>query len=73
MFGRGRYGSTPHPKICRLEFYLQEREKPFDLRENDPLEWVRQRLRDSRRKYVDLSEKVYEEKRRSRPIKPVYF
>jgi hypothetical protein len=70
--GRGRYGATPHPKFARLEFVLQQREKGFAVRENDPLEWVRTRLRERRSEFTKNAEEVYQEYRVKRPIKPIY-
>ena len=35
--GRGRYGSIPHYKSALVQFILQERDKPFTKRLNDPL------------------------------------
>lgn len=43
--GRARYGSDQHVKSSLVKFILQEREKPFKSRVNDPLEWVRERMR----------------------------
>jgi ribosomal protein L22 len=70
--GRGRYGATPHAKISRLEFILQEREKPFAVRVNDPLEWVRVRLRERRKEFTKTAEEIYQEYRERKPIKPIY-
>ncbi|KAJ3096722.1 hypothetical protein HK100_005505, partial [Physocladia obscura] len=44
--GRGRYGAVQHPKTALLELVLQLRDRPFDKIQNDPLEWLRKRLRD---------------------------
>ncbi|KAJ3189220.1 hypothetical protein HDU85_002845 [Gaertneriomyces sp. JEL0708] len=70
--GRGRYGATPHPKSALLEITLQEREKPFAVRENDPLEWVREKLRDKQRQFTKSAEEVYAQTRSKRPVKEVY-
>jgi pyruvate/oxaloacetate carboxyltransferase len=70
--GRGRYGATPHPKVATLDLILQEREKPFAVKENDPLEWVRAKLRDHKQEFVKNADQIYAEKRAKRPIKPVY-
>lgn len=35
--GRGRYGSTPHPKTALLEFTFQQRKKQFKSKLDDPL------------------------------------
>ncbi|KAJ3059968.1 hypothetical protein HK102_009734, partial [Quaeritorhiza haematococci] len=70
--GRGRYGATPHPKTCLLHVTLQERTKPFVKRERDPLEWIRERLREAQRPHCKAPDQVYEELRIKRPIKAVY-
>ncbi|KAI8928801.1 hypothetical protein BC831DRAFT_446628 [Entophlyctis helioformis] len=70
--GRGRYGATPHIKSALLEVTLQERDKPFAVRENDPLEWVRVRMRNRLAGYIPDAESVYTKKRTARPVKPVY-
>eukprot|EP00842_Homolaphlyctis_polyrhiza_P000022 jgi/Hompol1/101/HPOL_004067-RA len=70
--GRGRYGSTPHIKSALLEVVLQERNRPFDIRLNDPLEWIRVRLRKRYEGVVDDAETVYLKRRQERPIKPIY-
>ncbi|KAJ3157460.1 Rab geranylgeranyltransferase [Geranomyces michiganensis] len=59
--GRGRYGATPHPVSTLLELTLQERDKPFAARESDPLEWVRDRLRERQKPFAKTAEEVYEE------------
>jgi hypothetical protein len=56
---------------------LQQRDRPFPKREGDPLEWVRERMREKlsvRDGEVDkgLASMVYEKVRNARPIKPVY-
>ncbi|KAJ3268061.1 hypothetical protein HDV01_003502 [Terramyces sp. JEL0728] len=70
--GRGRYGATPHPLVCKLEFILQERALGFQKRINDPLEWLRSKLRDRKRETTETAEQLYQQKRNKRPIKPVY-
>ncbi|KND01241.1 uncharacterized protein SPPG_04332 [Spizellomyces punctatus DAOM BR117] len=70
--GRGRYGATPHPVTALLEITLQEREKPFSIRDSDPLEWLRERLRDRQRPFVKSAEEVYNDVRSKRPIKQVF-
>ncbi len=74
MRGRGRYGATPHPKTARLEIVLQERQNGgFKKRtEEDPLEWIRMRLRNRKKDHVSTAEEIYREKRLVRPIKPIY-
>lgn len=71
--GRGRYGATSLAKTAKLEMIFQERETGFKSRESDPLEWVRNRLRERRKEYVKSAEELYEAKRTTRPIKPVYI
>ncbi len=46
--GRARYGATPQFKSAVLDVLLQERERPFAKRQQDPLEWLRVRLRAAR-------------------------
>ncbi|TPX58054.1 hypothetical protein PhCBS80983_g03406 [Powellomyces hirtus] len=70
--GRGRYGSTPHPVSTLLELTLQERDKPFQVRENDPLEWLRDRLRERQKPFAKSAEQVYEEVRTRRKVKEVF-
>lgn len=70
--GRGRYGATPHPITTLLEITLQERDKPFAMRTKDPLEWVRDRLRERQKPFVKSAEELYIETRKKRPIKEVY-
>ncbi|KAJ3412785.1 hypothetical protein HDV05_000252 [Chytridiales sp. JEL 0842] len=67
--GRGRYGATPHPKTCLLELTLQERNKPFDRKLADPLEWIRARLRDRLRPFTKSPDEVYEAVKTKRPPK----
>ncbi|KAJ1567086.1 hypothetical protein HK096_011022 [Nowakowskiella sp. JEL0078] len=70
--GRGRYGSTPHPITSMLSFILQEREEPFKKRVNDPLEWIRDRLRQRQTEFEKSADEIYIEKRQKRPIKVIY-
>nr|KAJ3418158.1 hypothetical protein HK105_000272 [Polyrhizophydium stewartii] len=70
--GRGRYGATPHIKSALIEVVLQERGKPFAVRLNDPLEWIRVRLRQRYAGIVPDAETVYEKMRTKRPVKPVF-
>jgi hypothetical protein len=70
--GRGRYGATPHPKFARLELIFQQREQGFAARENDPLEWVRVRMRQRKKNSTKTALELYEEKRQKRIIKPIY-
>ncbi|KAI9204882.1 uncharacterized protein BJ171DRAFT_503945 [Polychytrium aggregatum] len=70
--GRGRYGSTPHIVSSILQLTLQEREKPFKKRLDDPLEFIRERLRERQQAYIVDAEQVYQTVRAKRPIKPVY-
>ncbi|KAI8892520.1 hypothetical protein BC833DRAFT_611438 [Globomyces pollinis-pini] len=72
LFGRGRYGATPHPKIATIEFILQERQVPFAIRKSDPLEWVRSRLRERKKDFVLTADQIYQKKRLERPVKTVY-
>ena len=60
--GRGRYGSSPHPKVNTVHLVLQEREKPLIQSVHQP--WLD-------RKSIQL-EQVYEIKRSQRPIKPIH-
>ncbi|KAJ3005143.1 hypothetical protein HKX48_000846, partial [Thoreauomyces humboldtii] len=70
--GRGRYGATPHPVSTLLELTLQERDAPFPVRENDPLEWVRDRLRQRQKPFVKTAEEIYTEKRERRKVKEIF-
>lgn len=72
--GRGRYGATPHPKLARLEIILQERlNGGFKKREEeDPLEWIRVRLRNAQKNIVPGPEELYNLKIQQRPKKNVY-
>ena len=70
--GRGRYGATPTPKTGLIQLILQEREKEFTGRSKDPLEWIRNRLREKQRPWVASPEAIYEAKRKARPVKPVF-
>lgn len=70
--GRGRYGATPHPKTARLEVILQEREKRFVMREQDPLEWVRVRLRDVKKEGTQTASQICEEMKMKRLVKAVF-
>ncbi|KAJ3367661.1 hypothetical protein HDU91_001228 [Kappamyces sp. JEL0680] len=73
--GRGRYGATPHPKAARLEIVLQERANGVGFKkrtDDDPLEWVRVRLRERRKSFVANAEGTYTDKRNLRPIKSVF-
>ncbi|KAJ3041048.1 hypothetical protein HDV00_009948 [Rhizophlyctis rosea] len=72
IFGRGRYGATPHVKSTLVEIVLQERDKPFLMRTSDPLEWVRERLRQKQEPWVPKVEDMYHSMRSVRPIKPVH-
>ena len=71
--GRGRYGSIPHFKVVVLEFILQQREKPFSIRANDPLEWLRIRLRKRFEPVTQTANEAYDELRHRRPIKAIYY
>ncbi|KAI9363995.1 hypothetical protein DFJ73DRAFT_810558 [Zopfochytrium polystomum] len=62
--GRGRYGATPHPVSSLVEVTLQERERPFDRRLADPLEWIRNRLRSRVRDQTPSPEEVYRKTKR---------
>ena len=70
--GRGRYGATPHVNASLVKLILQERDKPFLMRESDPLEWVRERLRQRQEPWVKNVDEVYEKARANRPIKAVH-
>ncbi|KAI8826841.1 uncharacterized protein EV422DRAFT_511621 [Fimicolochytrium jonesii] len=70
--GRGRYGATPHPITTLLEITLQERDTPFKAVQKDPLEWVRERLRQRQVLFAKSAEEVYREVRGRRRIKEVY-
>jgi hypothetical protein len=70
--GRGRYGSTPHPKTAKIQIIFQQREKEFQKRLEDPLEWIRKRLRDRKRSTTKTANQIYIEKRQSRPLKVIY-
>jgi hypothetical protein len=70
--GRGRYGSTPHAKVAKLQIILQERDKPFQARSADPLEWIRARLRERKRSHVQTADEIYTLARIKRPVKVVY-
>ncbi|TPX34737.1 hypothetical protein SmJEL517_g02712 [Synchytrium microbalum] len=70
--GRGRYGSTPHPLVTCLDFTFQERSSGFQTRKNDPLEWIRLRLRNQQKPYTKTAQEYYEEKRAVRKVKPLY-
>ncbi|KAH6565850.1 hypothetical protein BASA50_000071 [Batrachochytrium salamandrivorans] len=70
--GRGRYGSTPHIKSALLKFVLQERDRPFQTRLDDPLEWIRVRLRKRYAEFTPNAEAVYARCRTERPVKPVH-
>lgn len=70
--GRGRYGSTMFPEISTVDIILQERSQPFRMKSEDPLEWVRDKLRDSQRNFVNDAEQVYALRRKARPVKTVY-
>ncbi|KAJ3300006.1 hypothetical protein HK104_005260 [Borealophlyctis nickersoniae] len=70
--GRGRYGATAQPKTALLEIMLQERDRPFEKREADPLEWLRVRLRERQRQWVPTPDEIYKDFRERRPIKPVF-
>ncbi|KAK5665212.1 hypothetical protein QVD99_008057 [Batrachochytrium dendrobatidis] len=70
--GRGRYGATPHIKTALLKIVLQEREKPFDVRHNDPLEWIRCRLRKVHKEFTPSAEELYTKIRKECPVKPIY-
>lgn len=70
--GRGRYGSTPHAKVAKLQIILQERDKPFQARSADPLEWIRARLRERKRDFVPTADEIYTQSRIKRPVKVVY-
>jgi hypothetical protein len=70
--GRGRYGSTPHAKTCLLELTLQERDKPFDRKLQDPLEWIRARLRDRMRPWTKSPEEIYETIKSKRSTKVIH-
>ena len=60
--GRGRYGSTPHAKFSRLEWIFQERQDGFEKRLRDPLEKIRQKLRDTKLVDLDQELKIKEQK-----------
>ena len=70
--GRGRYGSTPTPISTSLEIILQERKTPFKAFENDPLERLKDKLREKQRPWVKSVHEIYKEKRSIRPIKQIY-
>jgi hypothetical protein len=70
--GRGRYGATPHPITTTLNIVIQERDKPFEFRVNDPLEWLRVRLRQTQTPHCPNALQVYDKLRTSRPLKAVY-
>ena len=70
--GRGRYGAIPHPKTALLSLLLQEREKPFESRVNDELEYLRERLRDAQKEWVPTPEEIYAQKRAARPFKEIH-
>jgi hypothetical protein len=70
--GRGRYGATPHPKTAKLEITFQERERGFSIRDADPLEWIRSRLRDRKRDITPTATEIYATKREKRPIKEIF-
>jgi hypothetical protein len=73
LFGRARYGSSPHFKSTLLKFTFQQREKAFVKREGDPLEWVRERMREKLGGgEKGLASVVYERVREARPVKVVY-
>jgi hypothetical protein len=67
--GRGRYGPTAHPKLSTLEVVLQERKLPFSKIANDPLEWVRARLRQRQAPFIGSIQDIYNSfKRQHKPI-----
>ena len=55
-----------------VKFIAQEREKPFAMRENDPLEWLRIRIRNTQKQTAQTADDVYNEYRSRQPILPVY-
>lgn len=70
--GRGRYGAIPHPKTALLSLLLQEREKPFESREKDELEYLRERLRNAQKDWVPSPDEIYAQKRAARPLKEIH-
>ena len=70
--GRGRYGATPTPITTLLHLILQERDVPFKARAEDPLEWIREKLRERQRPWVQTPQQVYESARKSCPLKVVH-
>lgn len=70
--GRGRYGATPTPLSTNLEIMLQEREVPFSLKQNDPLEPIKDKLREKQRQWVKSVHEIYSDFRIKRPIKKIY-
>lgn len=70
--GRGRYGATPTPISTSLEIMLQERQEPFARKENDPLEPIKNKLREKQRPWVKSIDEIYKDFRCKRPIKIIY-
>ncbi|RKO99058.1 hypothetical protein CXG81DRAFT_20815 [Caulochytrium protostelioides] len=70
--GRGRYGATPHPKSTHLTFVFQQREKPFESRETDVLEWARSQLRQAKRDHAPTPQQLYAVEQAQRIVKPVF-
>ncbi len=70
--GRGVYGGTPHPLTTLVKTVVQERNVPFAFRQNDPLEWIRDRLRQSQVNYCSTPQSIYQQLKKSRSVKPLY-
>ncbi|KAI8812278.1 hypothetical protein BJ742DRAFT_768357 [Cladochytrium replicatum] len=70
--GRGRYGATPQYVSATLAFTLQERDRPFRVRTSDPLEWIREKLRERQREWTPTVDEIYAEERSVKKIKPIY-
>jgi hypothetical protein len=70
--GRGVYGGTPHPLYTLIKTVVQERDSPFAFRQNDPLEWIRHRLRQSQVRYSRTPQFVWKKMSMARRAKPLY-
>ena len=70
--GRGRYGATPHPRSALITLLIQERDKPFASKVQDPMEKLKQELRLKQIPWVRDPESLYEYKRSQRPLKQIY-
>jgi hypothetical protein len=71
--GRGRYGAIPHGKSALLTLVLQQRDKPFQKKAQDPLEPLKDILRDKKKDWVPHDPiQIVEQAKSRRPSKPLY-